>query len=258
MINKSAQTTTETIRSVQRALLVLRVLNERERWSLQDLQARTGLPKSTLHRLLLTLQVEHYVYSGEETYGEYRLTQDVSNLSRGVTVKNRLADVARPIVISVTKTIKWPMAVGVIDGAAVRVNVCTMPYSPYSMRPTCMGQRYDLLTTALGNAYLAFCDAAERRILIDMLDDHGTVDRRYTAAGLHRILAGARRQGYGLRMGRRSEESTALAVPIFDTKAQLIGVMGCSTYSRSGTTAWVERNFPIMRQTADEIGSQFD
>ncbi|WP_084651886.1 helix-turn-helix domain-containing protein [Ottowia thiooxydans] len=244
-------------RSIQRALLVLRALNEREIWSLQDLQQRTGLPKTTVHRLLATLQAEHYVHSGEEMYGQYRLTHHVRNLSSGFVEKNRLADIAGPILVGATKKMKWPLAVGVIDGAEVRANLCTMPYSPYSMKPTCFGQRYGLLDTALGTAYLSYCSASERRILVQLLREQGLADATFESKALRSLVRRTRRQGYGLRAGVRPDESSALAVPLHARSGELLGVLGCSTFSQSMGTAWIDRVLPFVRDAAAQIQERY-
>ena len=249
-------TKNEPIRAVQRALALLRTMNEQEVWSLHALQQRTGLPKSTLHRLLHTLEAEHYVHSGTAMHGRYRLTQSVANLSRGVTLKNRLADVALPIMIAATKASKWPLAMGVIDGPLVRANACTMPYSPYSMKPTCIGQTYDLLSTALGNAYLSFCDRAERRILIDLLDHADHPQRRWNARQLHQLMRSTRQRGFSLRVGARQDESSAIAVPVWDASGQLVGVLACSTFSKSMAPAWVNQMAPIVHRVAKDIGAR--
>ena len=191
----------DTTRSVQRALLVLRALNGKEVWALGELQQATGLPKSTLHRLLATLQAEGYVYSGAEMHGRYRLTQEVRQLSAGYSEKSRLADVAAPIVIAATRKSRWPMAVGVIDGTEVRAVACTIPYSPYSMKPTCYGQRFDLLGTAFGSTYLAFCAPRERRILLQLLRQRVDPAALPTPGALRNFLGCIRKRGYGLRAG---------------------------------------------------------
>lgn len=240
-------------RSIQRALLVLRALNEREIWSLQDLQERTGLPKTTLHRLLATLQSEHYVHSGEEMYGQYRLTHHVRNLSSGFIEKNRLADIAGPILIAATKKMKWPMAIGVIDGAEVRANLCTMPYSPYSMKPTCFGQRYGLLDTALGTTYLSYCSPSERRILVQLMREQGIPDASLESTALRSLVRRTRRQGYGLRIGIRPDESSALALPLYAKSGELLGALGSSTFSQTMGAAWIDRVLPVIRSAAAQI-----
>ena len=247
-----------TTRSVQRALQVLRALNRKEIWSLAELQLETGLPKSTLHRILGTLQADHYVYSGADMHGRYRLAQDVRHLSSGYVEKNRLADIAAPLVIAATKKTRWPMAVGVIDGWHVRANVCTMPYSPYSMRPTCFGQHYDLLATALGSAYLAYCSARERRILLNLLREHRDPATLPSPPALRAMLRGIRKRGYGLRIGTSAGESSAIAVPIHSQAGELLGVLACSTFAQSLDQAWIDRNLAVTRETALRISTLYE
>src|SRR5690625_278133 len=114
-----------SIRSVERALLLLRVMNERAVWSLKDLSACTGLPKSSIHRLLETLKKQHYVWNCEGMYGYYQLTDEVHELSKGATYKNRLVGIAAPVLIGTTKRIRWPLSLAVVDGCQLRVNFCT-------------------------------------------------------------------------------------------------------------------------------------
>ena len=66
----------------------------------QELHQRTGLAKSTLHRLLSTLETEKYVRTDPHVYGHYQLTQAVGNLSCGVTTQMQLAELAAPIMVS--------------------------------------------------------------------------------------------------------------------------------------------------------------
>ena len=246
-----------TTRSVQRALMVLRTLNGKEVWSLNELQQRTGLPKSTLHRLLATLQAEGYVHSGAEMHGQYRLTHEVRQLSAGYSEKSCLADVAAPIVIAATRKSRWPMAVGVIDGAEVRANVCTIPYSPYSMKPTCFGQRFDLLATAFGSTYLAFCGPRERRILLELLRQRRDPASLPTAGALRSFLGSIRKRGYGLRAGTKAGETSAIAVPIRLPSGELLGVLACSTFALSLDQRWIDRNLVVMREAVAKIGENY-
>lgn len=244
------------IRSVQRAFLVLRTMNEKPVWSLQELADRTGLPKSTLHRTLAALQEERYVRSHEDMYGHYQLTSAVEELSRGVVQQSRLVDVAAPIMIATTKRIKWPLTLAVVDGCQLRVNFCTMPYSPYAIRPSSYGRRYSLFGSALGRAYFAFCGRDERRILYDL-------HRREQAGAdlpgpcmLRSVITETRANGYGLRRGRKDSDSSALAVPVF-AGDYLLGAMAYSTFSRALDDDVIRRYVPILKETAARIGNRW-
>jgi IclR family mhp operon transcriptional activator len=244
----------EEIRSVQRALLVLRVMNERAGWSLHDLHARTQLPKSTLHRLLGTLEHEKYVRSDPAVPGQYRLTSEVAQLSRGITEKSELAEAAAPLMIATTREIKWPLSLGVIDGDKIRVVFCTMPYSPYAIMPSASGRRYDLKHSALGRAYLAFCQPAERRILVESTNTWAPPeDRIADMRSLRAMVRDIRRQGYSIRYGLSNAESTAFAVPVSDGAA-LRGVLVYSTYAGLMTPRMLERFLPLVQGTAQAIG----
>ncbi|MDA8453935.1 helix-turn-helix domain-containing protein [Acidovorax sp. GBBC 3334] len=244
------------VRSVQRALLILRVMNERSTWSLQELHQRTGLAKSTLHRLLGTLEHEKYVRSDPHAYGQYQLTLAVGNLSSGVNEKLRLAELAAPLMISATRQIKWPLSLAVIDGHQMRVVFCTMPYSPYAIRPSSLGRRYDLLPSALGRAYLAYCTRAERRILVEAANTHGEPHQKITDLwALRRIVRETRRQGYAIRYARNNSESTAFAVPVFGGGV-LRGALVYSTFASQMDDRMLKRFLSLVQSTAARIGEE--
>lgn len=244
------------IRSIQRALLVLRTMNAKSFWSLQDLQQATELPKTTLHRILATLVAEHYVLSGPGMHGQYRLTTKVSLLSSGVSEKHRLADIGAPIVIAATKRQKWPLAIGVIEGDHVKAVMCTMPYSPYSMRPTCFGQSYGLMNSALGNAYLAFCSADEQAILRDMLVKSPATSAP-RVSDIRAVINRTRALGYGMRVGIDHGESSAIAVPIRDPAGGIVGVLACSTFAAVMDSKWIRHSLALSIETAGRIAEEF-
>lgn len=244
------------VQSVQRAFLVLRAMNERPVWSLQALAERTGLAKSTLHRTLAALQQEHYVRSHEGMYGYYQLTSAVTELSKGVVQQSRLVDVAAPILISTTKLIKWPLSLATVNGCELRVDFCTMPYSPYAIRPSSYGRRYSLFGSALGRAYFSCCDRAERRILYDLHVAQPSTESWPPAPQLRRLIRETRAQRFGLRRGQKDSESSALAVPIF-AGDYLLGTMAYSTFSRTLNDSVIAKFLPILEATSKKIGQEW-
>ena len=242
------------VRSVQRALQILRVMNERVSWTLQELHQRTGLAKSTLHRLLSTLETEKYVRTDPHVYGHYQLTQAVGNLSCGVTTQMQLAELAAPIMVSTTHAIKWPLSLGVIDRDQIRIAYCTMPYSPYAIRPSTVGRRYELAESASGRTYLSFCDAAERRILLEQINSREDGGPRITdMRALRAMIRQTRQQGFAVRYGQHRSESAALAVPVFSA-GLLRGVLLYTTFARQMDERMLKRAVPTVQATAQRIG----
>ncbi len=242
------------VRSVQRALLILRVMNERASWSLQELHQRTGLAKSTLHRLLSTLEAEKYVRTDPHAYGQYQITPVVGNLSSGVTDQSRLIQVAGPLMIAATRDIKWPLSLGVVDRHQIRVVFCTMPYSPYAIRSSSVGQRYEMPVSALGQAYVAFCEPAERRILVESVNRREDQGPRFDDLwALRSMVRRVRRQGYAIQYAHDNSENTTFAVPVF-SDGQLRGALVYSTFAGQMNERMLERFLPLVRATADRIG----
>lgn len=242
------------VRSVQRALQILRVMNERVSWTLQELHQRTGLAKSTLHRLLSTLETEKYVRTDPHVYGHYQLTQAVGNLSCGITTQMQLAELAAPIMVSTTHAIKWPLSLGVIDRHQIRIVYCTMPYSPYAMRPSSIGKRYELTESASGRAYLSFCGPDERRILIEEMNSREDDGPRLTdLRAMRHMIRETRKQGFAVRYGQHRSESAALAVPVFSA-GMLRGVLVYTTFARQMDDRMLKRAVPTVQGTAQRIG----
>lgn len=245
------------IRSIQRAFLVLRAMNEKTVWSLQELQACTGLPKSTLHRILSALRDEHYVRCDEGMYGYYQLTSNVLTLSKGVTERSQLIDIAAPILIATTKRIRWPISMGVIDGYQMRVSFCTMPYSPYAIRPSSFGRKYGLFDSALGKTYFAYCGRVERRILLDLHHLRESSQASSPSKKLIKeILKETRREGFGIRYGQTSSESSAFAVPVF-SRGELLATMCYSTFSGSLDETVIREFLPVLQDAAAAIGEHW-
>ena len=206
---------TDSIRAISRAMQLLRTMNMQLESSLQSLHLQTGLPKPTIFRILRTLRQEGYVHTVGDG-GHYRLTSKVKELGAGYTEKSAIVDVGSPVVLSLTREIQWPLAIGTLDGDAIVVRYSTMPYSPLAVHATTLGQRLGLLDTAMGRVYLAFCPANERTMLLQLLRNaapNGLIgEERHLADELELV----RRHGYAVRKpnAQRSSATVSFKFPL--------------------------------------------
>jgi IclR family mhp operon transcriptional activator len=243
------------IRSVRRALALLRLLNQREVWDLHSLHECAQLPKPTVYRLLTTLRKAGYVQSDRGT-GEYRLAERVQELAAGYTEKSLLVEIGAPVALSVTRRIRWPLALGTLSEDVIVVRYSTMPDSPLAVQTTTLGHRLGLLDSAMGLAYLAFCPASEYEILISLLSEasprRGAIDLSWIAAQ----VALTRRRGYGLRLPHAGSHSSAtLAFPIMHG-VEVMGILSMTTFGRAMTKTTIARHEPVLRETAATIGTR--
>lgn len=244
----------ESIRSVARALLLLRTMNIEHESTLQHLQRETDLPKATVFRILRTLRQEGYVQTVGDG-GHYRLTAKVRELGAGYTDRSAIVDVASPIALRLTRAIRWPLAIGTLDGDAIVVRYSTMPYSPLAVHATTLGQRLGLLDTAMGRVYLAFCEPAERMALLQLLrsaSPDGAIGEERKLGDEFEVI---RRQRYATRKPDARRSSATVAVPIKGDN--IIATLCMTTFGRSLTDELIAQHVPVLQAAACEIAIAF-
>ena len=102
------------------------------------------------------------------------MTSKVAALSSGFHGAPMVIEAARPWAIELTRKLKWPAAVAVLQEDAVFVRFSTIADSPVSPFHATINLRLSLISRALGRAYLAYCPKEERQLLVRMLSasDH--------------------------------------------------------------------------------------
>lgn len=242
------------VRSVQRALQLMRIMNEKPAWTLHDLHMRLGLAKSTIHRLLATMQAEGFASQNPVQPGLYQLTREASQLSCGITEKSLLAECSRPFLHAATLNMKWPLSLAVVEGLHMRVVACSMPHSPYAIRSSSLGHTYDMVESALGRAYISYCSPAERRILIEGGMKAGGNDLHWAdMRALRKMILETRRQRCAVRAPANNAETAAFAVPVFGN-GMIQGSLVYSTYARQYDDKTIDRFLPLVQETATLIG----
>jgi IclR family mhp operon transcriptional activator len=222
----------------------LRLINQRQGIGLNELHRLSGLPKPTVFRILLTLQQEGYV-EPDGIPGVYHLTSKVQELSAGYSETSLIVKIGAPIVAATTKAIKWPLAIGTLDGDAMVVRCSTMPRSPLAIQTTTLGHRLNLLESAMGRAYISGCTPATRATLADLACERSPVDAE-------RVIRQAVALGYGLRLPTHTGDSASLAVPVRGEEDPL-AVVSLTTFGNTMNNDFIARLLPSLRSTAEDI-----
>src|SRR5580698_2672881 len=190
----------DKVEAAARTLLLLEELNRHRVASIDVLHHATGLPKSTIVRLMKSLCAMGYA-ANDRRQGGYSVASRVKSLSNGFHGDPLVVEAGRPWALAFTAQYHWPVAIAVLDGASVVVRFSTIPDSPVSPFHGTLNMRLSLLRRALGRAHLAFCPADERAMLLDQLarssesEDQLIGDRRRTLS----LLAAIRKQGFAER-----------------------------------------------------------
>lgn len=207
------------VQGLSRGLAILHAINRSPGgWAtIADLSRQTGLHRTTVRRMLETLQSEGYVRRSPSD-DSYRLNQKIRQLSDGFTDDEWISEVANPVLGELLQKLVWPSDLCTIDGDCMLVRETTHRFSPLSFHRAMIRQRLPLLLTAAGRAYLAFCGDEERRQLLQLLaagnDEQASFARNRVL--VERLLAKVRAQGYATNDGEWNEQTKigALAVPV--------------------------------------------
>lgn len=220
------------VQSVRRALKILTVLNRAHIASIKDLYEATGLPKSTLVRMLDTLITDGYVARDNMCRG-YHVTHKVRELGAGYEGIAELVEVARPFAINLTTQIKWPVAVGTYDDDAMSIHFWTGSISPWVHSDKLVGNRPNLMTSAMGRAYIAFCPQAMQDEIIQRFRTKSGVrfdkndELRYRG-----LLEKVRTDGFALRAPyTEPKRNTTIAMPVRQRDGMPVGSITVSFFT---------------------------
>ena len=185
------------IRSVSRAVSVIDALCRLDGCGLADLHHATGLPKSTLRRILKTFECGGFVRCSLAD-GLYRANIGVPTYAE--TVDNPLIGqvvaAATPILEELSRKVPWPSDVLVRRGMRMKVVESNRSMTPLMVNQLEIGDQVDMLQSAVGRAYLAFCSEAERKEILSETCSTLSADQ---LMHIDSVLAVTRQRGYAER-----------------------------------------------------------
>jgi len=244
--------TERSITSLARGLVVIEHLNRRVYTTLSDLHDDTGLPKSTLVRLLDTLIATGYVRRISRSLG-YCLTDRVTLLSQGFQSTDQIVEASRPHLRALTQKHKWPVAIATLDDDdAMQARYSTLSHSPFSLDRIYIGRRIALLQSALGRAYFAFSSEATRAVLLSALQATGRkMDRvAHDEAYVTQMVRTIRKDGYAISGAPlHDDRAFGLAVPVLKD-GEAVAAITMRFIRTAITPAKAAQFIPELQETA--------
>lgn len=241
----------QPIRSVQRAIRILSIVNGRERMTLSEIAKEAGLPKTTVFRFLETLEIEGLVErdSNGSRYSVGRAAQRLSSGYKELPLLERTKSKANEI----TKKTKWPCVVATPKGSQMEVIHTTHERTPMVMWLDAHYTRMPMLDWALGRSYLAFCEQDVRERHFDLIDQDRFVSGQelLNRTAIHESLSRQRDQGYGFRASSKSLPSSSIGVPILDG-SEILGSIVLNYFGKSLSAAEAVKEFlPLLRDAGN-------
>ncbi len=257
------------VRALNRGLDVLQAIQAAKAASLHDLHVATALPKPTLLRILKTLIWRDLVWQ-RIADGAYIASYTFSKRAGATDEETHLAEVAAPILADLCKRVRWPsiLAVPRLDHMVVIETNRPMSYFNYILAAP-LGFRINMLRSASGRTYLAFCSQKERAAILARLRNSsrpGDALARSTVK-LNKVLADTRVRGYGTRdpdfgghydqpRSRVDDGRNSIAVPVH-VGGEIAGCINLTWVAKlASVSTIVERFLPELDTAARTIGQR--
>jgi DNA-binding IclR family transcriptional regulator len=224
---------------ISRAASILRALGSEPRGlSLSELAVRTGLPRSTVHRITTALARERLVVAAPAT-GRTRLGPELARLAGAMRVE--LRDELRPHLEALRRRLDETIGLSVLEGDGVRfIDQITANHPLQAV--TAIGEVLPAWSSASGRALLATLRPEEREPLVPRVLAAHTPSTITDRAAVLRAIDRVARDGISITREEYTEGVCAAAVAVRDA---------------FGDTAAISVSVPTARFTrrADEIAS---
>jgi IclR family mhp operon transcriptional activator len=256
----------KTIRALERGLEVLECLHKARSASLHDLHLATGLPKATITRVVVTLEKRGLIWQRIHD-GAYMSSHTFQPRPPQMNDENFLVEVASPVMERLCTKVNWPSTLNVPRLDYMEVIETNRPKSYFShIQIGPIGFRINMLRSASGRAYLAFCSDSERAAVLQRLtasSEPGNYLAHHPSM-LAEVIAETQKRGYGVRAAdfgghfdktRREfdDNRDSIAVPVW-AASEVVAVLNLTWMHKSATVAQtVKTHLAALTQASQEI-----
>ena len=205
---------TSAVQSIERAIAILKAFSlEKEELGVTELSRKLDLHKSTVSRLLTSLQREGLVEENMVTR-KYRLGMGLVTLGGLVLQRLDVTQAGRPLMQKLAEASQETVILAVKDGDEA-VSVAQIPSSQLVKHIEWIGRRTPLHCTAVGKVLLAYSPGTEQKAFIASGLTRYTPDTIADPDVLCQHLAQVRQQGFATDQGEFEVGLNAIAAPIY-------------------------------------------
>ncbi len=246
-----------TVQSIDRVIDILEALAEEKGISgLTALAQKTGLHKSTVHRLLNTLLQRGYIEK-EPGNDNYQLGMKLLFLGSAILDRMDIRRIAKPFLEEISKLTREVVHLAILDnGETVYIDKVEGTDSSIRMYSQ-VGKRGPVHCTGVGKILLSGLDNTE---VESILKEKGM--RKYTENTITDLsefkahLEEVRQRGYALDEREHEEGIRCIAVPIHDLKGRIIAAISVSGPVMRFTNERVEDLKAELLKTSHNISYQ--
>jgi len=245
------------VRALDRALGIVKILNQHNGLNASELSRLVKLPRPTVLRLLQTMAESGYVMRSQSD-GCFRVSRKIRELSSGFREQDWLGSVVKPFLGELSNRLVWPLAVVRFGGGRLVVEALTDHGSPMLIKREASGTELPLLTSASGYLMMSRMGAEERLKAVtqafrqngEMLRALGLTDRDV----LRRIDETIANRYAALHLPSHS----AVSIPLPSETVPDCALNMRVHASPELRTARIEENLPLLLGAAEALAARID
>lgn len=241
--------------AIDRAVSVLELLAQSRRGlNISEVSRKLGLPKSSTHRILLTLESRNCVQKDQRT-GRYAFGLKLVSMTRAALANMEPREQARPLLASLMQKTGLTVHMALLEsGQAVLVDRIERPGTPRA--GVWIGKTLDANSTAVGKALLAFLPKDEfegefgSRSFVRR--SHQTIT---SIARLRDDLARIRELGYSVDNEEDEAGARCVGAPVFGPEGRIAAAISVAGTTEQIPESRIHELGPLVRQYAAAISA---
>ncbi|WP_214625873.1 IclR family transcriptional regulator [Paenibacillus agaridevorans] len=238
-----------TVRAVDRALDILLCFTHRTDWAMTEIAEHVGLHKSTVHRMLATLEEKGFIERDRST-DRYHLGLRMWELSANLSGSDDQATIWLPEMVRLRDQLGETVSIYVRDGSE-RIRIQAVQSNQAVRRVAPIGVRLPLYAGASSKVLIAFSEESVRNSILESLEWPDSFDKKQYSRNLTEVTE----LGYATSFEEREAGAAALSAPIFDRSGNLSAALSVSGPSSRMTLKTMRGYAPVIQESAKRMGT---
>lgn len=238
-----------TVRAVDRALDILLCFITKTDWAMTEIAEHVGLHKSTVHRMLATLEEKGFIERDRST-DRYHLGLKMWELSANLSRSDDQATIWLPEMERLRDKLGETVSIYVRDGFE-RIRMQAVQSNQPVRRVAPVGVRLPLYAGASSKVLIAYSDPVIQESIFGDAAWLNSIDLDQYKQQLEEVCL----QGYATSFEEREPGAAALSAPIFNRKGKLTAALSVSGPASRLTMKTMREYAPVMMESAKRMGT---
>lgn len=237
-----------TVRAVERALDILLCFTDTADLSLTEIASQVELHKSTVHRLLASLEGKGFIIRNPATE-KYRLGFRIWELSASMSQSDDLAIMLLPEMERLRDLLEETVSLYVLDGME-RIRIQAVQGNQAIRRVAPIGARLPLFVGASSKVLVAFSDEGIEAAVLNPAHWPAMLDKNYFLQQLQET----RETSFAISIEEREPGAAAVSAPIHNRSGKLVAALAVSGPANRLTAEKMKEQAVAIIESAKRMG----